>query len=359
MILEQPSVSTPTLLINTSQCVQNIRTIHKKAVKGTLIFRPHFKTHQSEVIGRLFKQEGITCITVSSLRMADEFARKGWTDIAVAFPVNILEIDLINELAGKILLSLILESNEVAVHLNQHLKHKVQVYIKVDTGYHRTGISATDDNAIESLVHELSHSSKLNFIGFLAHAGHSYKAHGSEELESIYNNTLLPLQKLKFKYLDTFPNLIISIGDTPTCSIATSFEGADEIRPGNFVYYDATQLFIGSCQLNQIAAFMACPVVAKHRERNELVVYGGAVHFSKDLLIHPVYGICYGLLAEWTDHGLKLIEGCFVKSLSQEHGILSVTTNYLDNKKPGDIVYIIPVHSCLTAHLMKADTLYF
>jgi D-serine deaminase-like pyridoxal phosphate-dependent protein len=135
-----------------------------------------------------------------------------------------------------------------------------------------------------------------------------------------------------------------------------SFEGVDEIRPGNFVFYDAAQLFIGSCQLSQIAAFMACPVVAKHAERSELVLYGGAVHFSKDSFQHPTFGTCYGLMVEFTKQGFELIPGCYVKSLSQEHGILVVTKEFLKEKNPGDIVYVIPSHSCLTANLMKNDT---
>jgi D-serine deaminase-like pyridoxal phosphate-dependent protein len=359
MTNQLPLVSVPTLLINTSQCIQNIRKIHNKAIKGSVIFRPHFKTHQSEVIGHLFKQEGIACITVSSLRMAAEFAQQGWRDIAVAFPVNILEMDVINDLAAKITLSLLLESKETAEYISQRLQHKVQVYVKIDTGYHRTGINASSVDEIGALLDFITRLPNIECKGFLAHAGHSYKAHGSEELERIYSYTLAQLKLLQAQFSAKYPNLIISIGDTPTCSITKSFEGADEIRPGNFVYYDATQLFIGSCRLNQIAAFMACPVVAKHEERKELVIYGGAVHFSKDLLNHPVYGACYGLLAEWTNEGLKLVEECFVKSLSQEHGILSASVSYLDTKKPGDIIYVIPVHSCLTAHLMKADTLYF
>jgi D-serine deaminase-like pyridoxal phosphate-dependent protein len=357
MISNVPSLSVPTLLIDKEQCRQNIRSMAEKAHRNQLVFRPHFKTHQSEVVGTLFKEEGISCITVSTLRMANEFAKQGWKDITVAFPANILEMDLINHLAQRITLNLVVESIEVADFLNHHLQHPVSVFIKMDTGYHRTGMAPNNSEAINQLINVTEKpSSKLHFKGFLVHAGHSYKAHGTKELDQIHHDSLAQLQKLGTDYSETYPNLLISMGDTPTCSTQENFEGVDEIRPGNFVYYDATQLFIGSCQLNQVAAYMACPVVAKHPERNELVLYGGAVHFSKDSLLHPIYGLCYGLMAEFTSTGVELIPNCFIKNISQEHGIASVTSEYLQTKKPGDIIYAIPVHSCLTANLMKNDT---
>jgi len=40
-------------------------------------------------------------------------------------------------------------------------------------------------------------------------------------------------------------------------------------------------------------------------------------------------------------------------SLSQEHGIVSVPKDIQKQFKVGDILYILPVHSCMTANLMK------
>jgi D-serine deaminase-like pyridoxal phosphate-dependent protein len=43
----------------------------------------------------------------------------------------------------------------------------------------------------------------------------------------------------------------------------------------------------------------------------------------------------------------------YVAKLSQEHGILKVTQTQFKNFQVGDLVEIIPVHSCLTANLAK------
>ena len=44
-----------------------------KAKENNLIFRPHFKTHQSEDIANWFRQFGIKKCTVSSVSMAEYF----------------------------------------------------------------------------------------------------------------------------------------------------------------------------------------------------------------------------------------------------------------------------------------------
>jgi D-serine deaminase-like pyridoxal phosphate-dependent protein len=159
--------------------------------------------------------------------------------------------------------------------------------------------------------------------------------------------------KLKDHFLKKYPDVIISNGDTPTCSVSENFEHIDEMRPGNFVFYDVMQAEIGSCQYKDIAVAMACPVVAKHAERNEVIVYGGAVHFSKDRIEKDGKTI-YGLIADKKENGWgNPVSGWFVKKLSQEHGTIHVPTEDFDSIKIGDLMYVLPIHSCLTANLMS------
>jgi len=105
-----------------------------------------------------------------------------------------------------------------------------------------------------------------------------------EEIIDVHKKSEEQLIILKERYKAKYPDLILSIGDTPTCSVAEDFSGIDEIRPGNFVFYDLSQYQIGSCTIDQIAVAMACPIVAIHETRNEIVIYGGGVHFSKERL---------------------------------------------------------------------------
>ncbi len=155
---------------------------------------------------------------------------------------------------------------------------------------------------------------------------------------------------LKAKYITHFPDLKISVGDTPTCSIADDWAGVDEIRPGNFTFYDLMQYNIGSCRLDEIAVTMLCPIVSKHKRRNELVIYGGAVHFSKDAIqLNGVQN--FGLVRKYEDKNLPQSAN-FIKSLSQEHGIISCSDDFFDSVSVGDFVEVFPIHSCLSADAM-------
>ena len=122
----------------------------------------------------------------------------------------------------------------------------------------------------------------------------------------------------------------------------------DEISPGNFVFYDAAQYLLGSCAWEDVAVAVACPVAALHPERQDVVIYGGAIHLSKDFMDfegHPAYGLA--ALPEGDRWGSP-IKGAFVRSLSQEHGIVHVPQPAFDKVRVGDLLFVIPAHSCLT-----------
>ena len=101
------TLTEPTLLLDKQKCIRNIQRMVEKAKKNNVVFRPHFKTHQSHEVGRWFRNEGVTRITVSSLTMAEYFAQDGWKDITVAIPVNVHEKERINRLASTITLNLL------------------------------------------------------------------------------------------------------------------------------------------------------------------------------------------------------------------------------------------------------------
>jgi len=344
----------PTLLLDINKCISNIKKMAEKAKRLGVSLRPHFKTHQSTIISDWFREYGVDKITVSSLKMAEYFADYGWDDITVAFPVNLYEIEKINRLAEKINLNLLVESLETVAFLSDNLKAHVSVFIKIDVGYHRTGISTDNINFLEEIKERIDRSELMRFAGFLTHAGHSYDVKGRDAIINLQHGIVKQILKLREYFDPVCQNLMVSVGDTPTCSVAEEFSGIDEIRPGNFVFFDLKQSQIGSCKTSQISVAMAVPVVAKHEDRKEIVVYGGAVHFSKEFILddkgNPVYGkVVHFKGDKWvdTDDDLYLI------SLSQEHGIVRGDEKSVKKIKVGDVLLILPVHSCLTANLMK------
>lgn len=347
-------ITKPTLLLSKDIAVRNIEKMFKKAKMHGLNFRPHFKTHQSAEISNWFRESGVESISVSSLTMANYFADCGWDDITIAFSVNIHEIDLMNELAGRINLNLLVENLEGINSVIEKIAWHTGIFIKIDTGYNRTGIEWNRTNEIDVILKSMQKSPILKFKGFLSHSGHTYQANSTHDIHNRHFDALLKLKSLKARYLSEYPDINISIGDTPSCSICDNFDGVDEIRPGNFVFYDLMQFKLGSCELSDIAVRMVCPVIAIHPSRNEVVIYGGAVHFAKDSITNIDGKQLYGRVIIIKD-GKKILldEKNYLSTLSQEHGILKINPRELMYFKPGDLIEIIPVHSCLTANLMK------
>lgn len=348
-------VKKPVIILDREKVIRNIERMAEKARKSGVFFRPHFKTHQSARVGEWFREFGVTGITVSSVSMAYYFYQSGWEDITIAFPVNLREIDSIKELSSKISLNLLVLSRDVVKSLDSSLEKRVNVWIKIDVGSRRTGIPWEDFDSILELARDIEKSKRLNFEGILTHAGHSYHCKSGEEILKVHEDSVFKMNKVKEILENNLSRRIkISVGDTPTCSLVKKFEGVDEIRPGNFVFYDVMQWELNTCNENDIAVAVACPVVAKHPDRKEIILYCGAIHLSKDFIVKEEGTRIFGYLAFPEEKGWgPLIKNSYVSSLSQEHGILKIDEENLEKIKVGDIVMILPVHSCLTVDALK------
>jgi D-serine deaminase-like pyridoxal phosphate-dependent protein len=346
------SIEGPILLLDRRKAVRNINTMAAKAAKSGVTFRPHFKTHRSAGVGEWFRDVGVQAITCSSVDMAVYFAQHGWKDITVAFPANTLEVDKINAVAQEIELGLLVESPGVVSFLAEKLAVKANAWIKADVGYGRTGIAWERPDEMVELAGQIEASGPLSFRGLLTHAGHSYHATTHEEIRSVYHESVARLREAGEALKSAGFDGEISFGDTPTCSIVDDFSAVDEVRPGNFVFYDLKQAQIGSCSEEQIAVAVACPVVAKHPRRNEAILYGGAVHLSKDSFVEDGVQI-FGRVVPWEDDrwGAALPD-TYVSSLSQEHGVVRTTSAILDEINVGDVLIVLPSHSCLLSYLL-------
>ena len=345
----------PTLLLDPRRCKENIKRLIDKTRAQNVVLRPHFKTHQSRMIGNWFREAGIEKITVTSVGMANYFADDGWKDITIAFPVNTRQLDEINQLAGKVNLGLLVVDAHSIDVVGDKLKHHADLWIKIDVGTHRTGIAPSDTSIMDAMLGKIRSHHHLRFAGFLAHAGHTYQGRSRTEVQRIYDHSLDILLSLKQKYIVDFPGLTISLGDTPGASMVSPFGPVDELRPGNFVFYDLMQEEIGACTMEDIAVAMACPVVAVHPDRLQWIIYGGGIHFSKDFLVHEDGKKCFGRMAtirgaSWTTVGIA--GNPYISSLSQEHGVVQCTEENFDMFHPGDLTLWLPVHSCMTADAM-------
>jgi len=352
------NITYPTLLLDENKCKTNIKLMVARGKQLGVELIPHFKTHQSVEIGQWFQDLGINAITVSSLKMAEYFAKNGWMDITVAFPINVLEIERINRIiALGVDLTLLSVSPESILTLDKKNIGKANILIEMDAGYNRTGVPVEDVVMIKSIVSNINSSKNLSFYGLYCHPGNTYHATSLNEIRAIWSDAISKLVAVKSELAVSNPSLKLRMGDTPGCTVVENMEGIDEMGPGNFVFNDLVMNYLGVCSEEQISVAMACPVVAKNKERNEIVIHGGAVHFSKDHLFDAQEDKFFGEVVILNENGWSpIINGIKLSALSQEHGTLKATSEVFESIEVGDVIGILPIHSCLTANLMKSYT---
>ena len=348
------SIGQPALLLDCDVARQNIQLMARKISTAGVRFRPHFKTHQSTQIGEWFRDAGVEAITVSSLDMAEYFAASGWNDILIAFSLNLRQLDRIQALAKRIHLEVLVEDSTAVRALQAIAPAQVDVWIKVDAGAHRTGLDWQAADSIRFLAGEIQRQPNLNFRGLLTHSGNTYHCENAENVVIAFRDGVERLNNLrKILSLAGLGKCQVSVGDTPGCSLCDDFSDIDELRPGNFIFYDSQQLLIGSCKAKQIALAVACPIVAIHSQRSEVVMYGGAIHLSKDWL--ELNGeMSFGLVAlpagqRWGEP----VEGAVIRSLSQEHGIVQFKQGIPAGLNSGGLLFVLPAHSCLTVQALR------
>ncbi|WP_186756444.1 alanine racemase [Echinicola salinicaeni] len=348
------SIKNPKLVLDETICRKNLAMMAEKAKKHQLKLVPHFKTHQSLKVGEWCREYGVKEITVSSLKMAQYFAKQHWENIHIAFPFNPLQATELNQLAISQSVSVQLVNEEITNILAEIIDQKIGFFIEIDAGYGRTGVEVSDFGLIEKIMRAASKNNNMIFKGFYIHAGHSYHA-DLNGIKHIHEQTKAALKMLKDKYCSEFPNLLTRSGDTPCCSIMDDFEGIDEIGPGNFVFYDLCQAKIGSCTKVNIAVALAVPVVDIQWEKKEVLIHGGGVHLAKDVLSNADGSKNFGEVVLFKGQHWQLQEHTsYIKSISQEHGIIKASDQFIREVKIGDIIGILPIHSCMTADCMGA-----
>jgi D-serine deaminase-like pyridoxal phosphate-dependent protein len=337
-------VKTPAFLVDKNIVEQNCSRMREKARHSKVAFRPHVKTHKSIEIARMQHGGAIGPITVSTLAEAEFFAGAGFRDITYAVPIAPEKLTQAADLARRIdRLNVLIDSFD-ALHAIEEHGGPFDVFLKVDCGYHRAGVDPADPESAR-LAQAIAKSKAARFRGLLTHAGHSYNAQCVEEIRKIAAEESGSLTRFRDRL--GMKQLTRSVGSTPTLSVIEQFDNTDEVRPGNYVFFDAAQVAMGSCRREDVAISVLATVVGSYPERNNAIIDAGALALSKDRgadHIEPEIG--YGIVCDLDLNPLPMR----LAALSQEHGKIE-TSSHLP---VGTQVRIIPNHSCLTAAMYDA-----
>lgn len=311
-----------------------------KAEDSGVRFRPHVKTHKVTEVGRMQHGGGFGPITVSTLAEAEHFAAAGFRDITYAVPIAPEKLPRAAALAARIeRLNILLDSFE-ALRAVESQETVFDAFLEIDCGDHRAGVGADHPESLR-LALAIARSPKIRFQGLLTHAGHAYDVTDLAEVRRIAAEE--PAALTRFRELaPELASVTRSIGSTPTASVVERFVECDEVRPGNYVFFDAFQAKLGSCRQEDIAVSVLATVVGAYPDRGTMILDAGALAMSKDLSpnhLDPTFG--YGVVCDLDLQPLsmKLI------GLSQEHGKVRSETML----PIGTRVRVVPNHSCLTA----------
>jgi D-serine deaminase-like pyridoxal phosphate-dependent protein len=319
------------------------------ALRNNVRLRPHIKTHKCIEVARIQTDGHDGAITVSTLAEARAFAKHGFDDITYAVPIDQGKFDdAIEILTNGAKLNLLTDDAATAKALDEAAGKagvRFDVFVKIDCGTHRVGVEPDTPEALE-IPRQLSDARNLSFAGILTHAGHSYDQKTRDliiEVARHERDSMVELaERLRNDGIDV-PT--VSIGSTPTMSHADHFKGIDEIRPGNYIFFDNFQATLGSCSFEDTALTVLAAVI--HKGKRRLVVDAGAVALSKDrgpVGLDPACGYGRVLDIDGFETGMR------VTGMSQEHGeIDAADSDAFDNLKVGDRVRILANHSCLTA----------
>lgn len=349
MILQD--LKTPCLILDVERVRRNAQRVSEIAARNGVNLRPHIKTHKCIEVGRIATEKHSGAVTTSTLAEVWAFAKHGFNDFTYAMPIESGKFaEAIEIVKSGVKLNLLTDDLETSLALNATAKNsavKLNVFLKIDCGYHRVGVEPDKPEAVE-IPKFISGSSNLKFAGILTHAGHSYHAHSVAEIASIAGRE----RDLMVQFAEKLRGLgievpCVSIGSTPTINHVDHLRGIDEIRPGNYIFFDAFQATLGSCSFEDCALTVLAAVTHRNRESKKIVVDAGAIALSKDRGAVEFDANCgYGRVLNLDGKEL----GLRINSLSQEHGtFFEKDKESFESLKIGSRVRILANHSCLSS----------
>ena len=339
------ALRTPAVLIDKPKALRNIERMQAKANARGIRLRPHSKTHKSPLIAQWQIERGAAGICCAKLGEAEVFANAGIADIRLPYPINPSNADRVVALLNRSRLSFIVDHPAVARQWSEALVvrgQQVDVLVKVDVGFHRCGIDPDARDAL-AMIKAVADLPGLRFRGLLSHAGQAYHAHSEEELRKLASaeaRTMSDLAARCRKHGVAVEE--VSAGATPPARFSIEQDGFTEYRPGNYVYFDRTQIALGAATEEDCALTVLATVVSKPAA-DRIILDSGSKTLTSDgargFVPAPGHGTVIG-------HDNLLIE-----RLSEEHATVRVLSGRTD-LEPGDRVRIIPNHSCVVSNLV-------
>lgn len=339
--------ATPYTVVDRKLLLQNIEEFASIAKANHKKLRPHIKTHKCPEIARLQMDAGACGITVATSLEAEAFFHAGFRDIFIACPqVSQGAIGRISALlTGGARLIVGFDHPDQLASLTQAAlagSKKLELRLEVDSGHHRCGLSSIEQ--IAELAKRVQDEPALELEGIYTHAGHVYGSKSLEQTRQIAHEEGEALVRVAKALSDVGICLkTLSAGSTPTHRWVAEVEGVTELRPGNYVFFDAMQVGLGIVPIERCSLRVVASVLSVYPDR--FVIDAGSKALALDKGAHGLEGL--------RGHGVICgSRGWEISRLSEEHGIVEVEKG-ATYPKVGELIEIVPNHACAVANLAE------
>lgn len=341
--LEQlDEVVTPALVVDRDRLLTNIQEMAARARALGVALRPHAKTHKSPAIAALQREHGATGLTVATVTEAEGFAAEGVDDLVLtAPPVGAWRLERLLALARRVRVRVVVDNVDVVAQLRRACRRagvEVGFLWEVDCGVGRFG-TAPGAATAEMVAHVAGGASHASFEGLLTFGGHAYGATSRDAILAAARDEREAIVETARALSDRgIETAVRSVGSTPTTLLMESADGITEIRPGNYVFCDATQVALGVVPLER-CALSVLATVASRPAPDRLILDSGSKALAAERLSTLTPG--FGVVANHPELS--------VERLYEEQAI--VHSDGPCEIPVGARVQVVPNHACAAANL--------
>jgi D-serine deaminase-like pyridoxal phosphate-dependent protein len=352
-----PSIDlrTPAVVIDRERMRANVARMSLLSRTNGVALRPHVKTHKSTALARVQMDAGVVGFTASKPDEAAVFLAAGVPSLTVAYPLPDPRTiaRLLDACPASTDLLFVVDSPEGVAALASVADERdvpLRAFIEIDVGLGRCGV-APGSAALALVARSIAEHRRLDLAGILSHAGHAYAAANRAAVRAIAERERATMIAVRSELRSMGVEVpVVSVGSTPTVLAAESFDGIDEIRPGNYIFLDAIQVGLGLATFDDVALTVLTTVVS--RNASHYIVDAGSKTLSSDRGAHGSEGVQgFGVaFVDVVEVGASMLP---VERLSEEHGFVARGDT---NLSIGTRLRVVPNHACPVANL--ADRMY-
>jgi len=307
-------LDTPALYVDLDVLERNIARMQEQCRAWGVALRPHVKTHKIPEIAKLQLEAGAIGITVAKLGEAEVLPGD---DVLVAYPLLKPKLPRLRALAKKRRVKVAVDSVDVARDV--HGKG-IETLVEIDVGVGRTG-AQSPEQAVEIAQACSDFQGIFYWPSWLDEAG--FRA-ACVKIDAV----------LDALSASGFEARIVSGGSTPGAAKTPLIPRTTEIRPGTYVFYDASSLAAQVC-VEADCALRVLTTVVSTAVPGQCVIDAGSKTFSSDQTVGAgTFGHFIG--RAWT-----------MRKLNEEHGYVEIP----GPAHVGEKVWVVPSHCCATVNL--------